>query len=229
MMEQMQLETEILSPRPKPANENKITRIAQIDGLADIANPATSLVIWQRQISSCIFDWLSDISPQNWPHGQVIARPDQLNTALLDLFGADLFEAEQFGAEQESAASAAHMLRQDITQLGQLYAAIAKSDQVDIRLKVIQHDACWKFHLDNVALRLVTTYIGASTQYVVPELSKQALSEQKAYNGPLENIPEQAVAIFKGSRSASDNGIVHRSPPIKGTGQTRLFLSINSP
>lgn len=218
-MEQMQLETEILSPRPKPANENKITRIAQIDGLADIANPATSLVIWQRQISSLIFDWLSDISPQNWPHGQVIARPDQLNTALLDLFG----------AEQDSAASAAQMLRQDITQLGQLYAAIAKSDQVDIRLKVIQHDACWKFHLDNVALRLVTTYIGASTQYVVPELSKQALSEQKAYNGPLENIPEQAVAIFKGSRSASDNGIVHRSPPIKGTGQTRLFLSINSP
>ena len=35
------------------------------------------------------------------------------------------------------------------------------------------------------------------------------------------------VAIFKGSAAGSGNGIVHRSPPIVGTGHTRLLLCLN--
>ena len=218
MMEQMPLETTTISPVNKSANSNKITLTRVQDGLAEITNSRTSLVIWQRQLQSSIIDWLLCQAPETLPHGRVLAKHNQIKHAVTSMFE----------ARQKSDGEAPHLLKHDIIQLAKGFATIAKCDQVDIRLEVIQHDACQKFHLDNVALRLVTTYIGKSTQYVMPEFNEQALREQKAYTGPVKSIPDQSVAIFKGARTPGD-GIVHRSPPIAGTGQTRLFLCINTP
>ena len=215
----MLLETPTSSPHSQSAAKPQITHAATRDGLANIADPATSLVIWDRQLPSSLLDWLSGSAPEHLPHGRILARHDQIDLAV-----ASLFEDQP-----ESDHEAAHMLAQDIIRLAHCYAAIAKSDQVDIRLEVIQHDACRKFHHDNVALRLVTTYIGESTHYVSPEFSQQALEQQTAYSGPIETLRAQAVAIFKGSGCGSENGIVHRSPPIEGRNQTRLFLCLNTP
>jgi hypothetical protein len=55
-----------------------------------------------------------------------------------------------------------------------------------------------------------------------------ALREQRDYRGPMEELPRFAVALFKGSRAdRPEDGIVHRSPPIAGTGQCRLVLYLN--
>ena len=212
-------ETMISPPVDKGTTTNKIVVTSTVDGLKDINRSATCLVIWERDIASLTSDWLSRVAPGHLPCGRVLARLDQINIAIASLFA----------EKQDGLNEAAQLLCQDIIRLAHLYADLAKSDQVDVRLEVIQHDACQKFHLDNVALRLVTTYMGDGTQYVVPEFSEQALQEQKAYTGPLESIPEQAVAIFKGARSVSGDGIVHRSPPIQRKNQTRLFLCINAP
>jgi len=219
MMEQMPLETTTISPGNKSASTNKISLTQAQDELAEITNPQTSLVIWQRQLQSTILDWLLHRAPETLPHGRVLAKHDQIEHAV----------ASMFKAKQKNDDEAAHMLKHDIIQLAKRFAAIARGDHVDIRLEVIQHDACRKFHLDNVALRLVTTYFGKNTQYVMPEFNEQALREQSAYTGPLKTIPDQSVAIFKGARITPGDGIVHRSPPIEGTGQTRLFLCINTP
>ena len=218
-MEQMLLETELSSLVDTPAAKNKITITPTLDGLGDITSSATSLAIWERQLPPSLFDWLSRTAPENLPRGRVLAPQDQVDLAVASLF-------EKI---QEPDKEAAQLLAQDIIRLAHCYAAIAKSDQVDIRLEVIQHDACRKFHLDNVALRLVTTYIGESTQYVAPEFSAQALQEQQTYAGPIAHIRGPAVAIFKGSGCSTGGGIVHRSPPIEGRNHTRLFLCINTP
>ena len=98
---------------------------------------------------------------------------------------------------------------------------------VDVRLERISHDSCWKFHRDCVEARLLTTYCGSATEWVQPIHAEQALREQKSYNGPLERLRVHDVAIFKGNRAGPNSGIVHRSPPIVGTGQTRLLLCLN--
>tara|TARA_A100001037_G_scaffold286165_1_gene294301 strand:+ start:273 stop:641 length:369 start_codon:yes stop_codon:yes gene_type:complete len=40
-------------------------------------------------------------------------------------------------------------------------------------------------------------------------------------------LRDDSVALFKGKLAGTDSGTVHRSPPIIGSGQTRLFLCLN--
>lgn len=218
-MEDMLLEPANSSPNDHSTTKEVIVLSPIIDGLANITDPAKSLVIWERKIPNTTTQWLSSITPEGLPRGRVLVRLDHIENAIERLFD----------ARELSDHKAALMLAQDIIRLAHLFADIGNSDQVDIRLDVIQHNACRKFHLDNVDLRLVTTYLGESTHYVAPQYSKQALQDQEDYDGPLETIPKQSVAIFKGSRCVTGGGIVHRSPPIEGTDQTRLFLCINTP
>lgn len=184
--------------------------------LKSIEESVVSLAICERQIPTALRDWLSSLAPGNLPAGRLLVRRDQIELAVESLL-----------EEVLEVTPVACMLAADIIHLAQLFVEIACCDEVDIRLDVIQHDACQKFHLDNVALRLVTTYIGDSTQFVLPEYASEALEAQQDYLGPLEQMPGEAVAIFKGAQAAVGNGIVHRSPPIKAKKQTRLFLCLN--
>jgi hypothetical protein len=120
-------------------------------------------------------------------------------------------------------------LAADIIDLGRRFADLFGLEAVDLRLEALAHDACWKFHRDHVPARLVTTYGGPGTEWVVPAFGARAVEEQKDYNGPLERLSAGDVAIFRGCQPGHDHGIVHRSPPVAGTGVTRLFLCLNLP
>ena len=50
---------------------------------------------------------------------------------------------------------------------------------------------------------------------------------QRRYRGPLNELPRFAAGLFKGVVRAGTEAIVHRSPPVAGSGQTRLFLCLN--
>ena len=105
--------------------------------------------------------------------------------------------------------------------------ASPRSDLVDVRLERVSHDSCWKFHRDFVEARLLTTYRGPGTEWVQPIHAERALRAQKRFKGPLEHVRGNDVALFKGNCAGPGSGIVHRSPPIAGTGCTRLLLALN--
>ena len=115
----------------------------------------------------------------------------------------------------------------DINDLVIGFSDITRSENVDVRLQRISGDACWKFHRDNVKTRLIATYRGPTTEWVRHEYSEQAIHEQRDFTGPLERLIVGDVAIFKGSCNNRDRGVVHRSPPISGTGFTRILLCLN--
>ena len=117
----------------------------------------------------------------------------------------------------------------DVDDLVSAFAGIARSDLVDVRLERVSHDSCWKFHRDFVEARLLTTYRGPGTEWVQPTHAERALRAQRRFKGPLEQISGNDVALFKGNRGGPGSGIVHRSPPIAGTGCTRLLLALNKP
>jgi hypothetical protein len=73
----------------------------------------------------------------------------------------------------------------------------------------------------------VTTYRGAGTQWVAPVDAAAALQQQRTFSGNLLTLLPQEVAIFKGSIAEEDMGIAHRSPPIAGSGETRLLCVID--
>ena len=186
--------------------------------LSRIRLPGTELALWRRPPPPALGPALAALDPARYPDGRLLVRPADLPAALAGLL-----------AVSGLPPPAGDALAADIIDLGRRFADLFGLEALDLRLEALAHDACWKFHRDHVPARLVTTYAGPGTEWVVPALGARAIDEQKAYSGPLERLAPGDVAIFRGCQPGHDHGIVHRSPPVAGTGVTRLFLCLNLP
>ena len=186
-------------------------------GLDSINAPDTELVIWKRSLASDLQDWIDRTDAASLPHVRLLIKPEEIRPALEPLL-------DDCGLR---AGDMRDLLVADMTDLVIAFADITISDYVDVRLERVSHDACWKFHRDSVDTRLVTTYRGPTTEWVRHAHAQQAINRQREFRGPLERLGDGDVAIFKGNRTGPNKGIVHRSPPIAGTGLTRLVLCLN--
>ena len=207
-----------LKPSVKaPLPGGPIEECETAQGLAKIKEPGKELVIWNRALPLSFARWIDQLDTSHFPDLRILVSPKDFKTAIepyLDNCGmpAGLMRAS---------------LSSDIHHLVGAYAEITGCDLVDVRLESVRNDACWKYHRDSVDTRLLTTYRGPTTEWVLPRYSEQALRDQRNYTGPAESLGLHEVAVFKGSRAGSVDGIVHRSPPIAGTGLTRLLLCLN--
>lgn len=194
-----------------------VARCDASEGLAAINKPDMELVIWRRVLPLCLRNWLERLDASCLPDLRVLVRPVDLRRAVephLDECGVPPGDMR-------------NLLLNDIDDLVSAFAKITQSELVDVRLERVSHDACWKFHRDCVEARLLTTYRGPATEWVQPIHAGQALREQKRFKGPVEHLRIHDVAMFKGNCAETGSGVVHRSPPIAGTGQTRLLLCLN--
>ena len=202
--------------RPSASPGAGIATCDAAEGLAAINEPDMALVIWRRALPSRLQIWLDRLDASCLPHLRVLVRPGDLRRAVephLDEIGMPPGDMRD--------------LVGDVDDLVSAFAGIARSALVDVRLERVSHDSCWKFHRDYVEARLLTTYRGPGTEWVQPIHAEPALRAQRRFKGPLEQISGNDVALFKGNRGGPGSGIVHRSPPIAGTGCTRLLLSLN--
>jgi hypothetical protein len=109
----------------------------------------------------------------------------------------------------------------DIAALARRFATLMRARRVRVRLDVVSGDACRKFHRDAVTARLICTYRGAGTQY--------GLSVDGGAPEVIEQTPRGAPILLRGLHwpERPRSGLVHRSPPVAGTGETRLLLVID--
>lgn len=112
----------------------------------------------------------------------------------------------------------------DVAHLAKSYAEIMQLDHITVRLERITGNACWRFHADYVAVRLITTYAGQGTQWLDQATAGSLAADA---NPASHQLTAGAVGLFKGRVLAPDTAIVHRSPPIDGTGKERLLLVID--
>ena len=187
--------------------------------LRRIHHPKVALALWHRDLPPRLCHWLTSLPLGRLPRGRLLAQKAEFDCAF------DEFLANSETPRSEEAA----LFVADAVSITTLFAEIAETALVDISLTVIQHDSCWKFHRDQVTLRALTTYFGPGTQYVDAPDARRALKEQKAFGGPVREIPTHTIAMFKGETDASNRGVVHRSPPIAATGRSRLVLTLNRP
>jgi len=211
----------LLSPIPPAhtADHRSIVQGQTPDLLERIWDPAVELVIWDRILPATLGQWLDSLPVHQMPHGRVLVSTAHVSSAVATLLDA---AAMPGGAMRDA-------FLDDVVVLTELFMRALETDVVDIRLETIDHDACWKFHRDHVPARLLTTYRGPGTEWVHPRDSHNALTDQKTYQGPMERFSRYAVGLFKGNQAVDGEGIVHRSPPIKETGVSRLFLCLNLP
>ncbi|WP_081368825.1 DUF1826 domain-containing protein [Granulibacter bethesdensis] len=120
-------------------------------------------------------------------------------------------------------------LAQDIMALGRLFQAITGAKELLVRLEAIRTDACRRFHADHVHHRLTCTYRGPGTQWIQPDMATEWEQGKAWPASAIRQAQTGTVTIMRGRRAetAQKPALLHRSPPVAGSGITRLFLAID--
>ena len=208
-----------IKPNKKINSESEILTTNNEQGLAKINLPNSQMVLWQRRLLKDLKLWLNQLDLRCLPNLRVTTKPQELRSVMHSLF-------DDCGMPSTKMRS---YLIEDIEKLVFLFSDIINNTQVDVRFENLNHDGCWKFHQDSFEKRLITTYLGPTTEWVKNQYAEQALRSQREYQGPIEHFQPYEVGIFKGSRDSLGSGIVHRSPAISESGTTRLLLCLNKP
>lgn len=113
-------------------------------------------------------------------------------------------------------APSARLLAADAAQLAHHLAQISGCARMKLRLEIIETDACRRFHADYVTYRMLTTYRGPATQWI-----------RAKHPDDIAQLQTGDVAVLKGRLLTEEPAVLHRSPPIAGTGTQRLLLVLD--
>ena len=123
----------------------------------------------------------------------------------------------------------------DLLDLLDRFLRLAPDWPVELRLEVVSDDACRRFHVDRNRLRLICTYRGPGTEWLDDrQVDREALmghlpNESILRHGQPARMESGWVGLMKGEVFPGHQGIglVHRSPPIAGTGETRVLFCLD--
>jgi len=176
-----------------------------------IRQPGCAASIWKRAPLASFQSWIDALPPQHLPRARVVLRPNAVRGALSKIFdGATLPD----GGERA-------MLVDDISALADMFATAMRAPYLRLRLDVVTTNACRKFHVDAITARLLCTYRGTGTQYGV---STDGTEPKRIFT-----VPTGSPILLRGRLwpETPGAGVLHRSPPIEGSGETRLVLVLD--
>ncbi len=173
--------------------------------------PGCAAAIWQRQTPPHIQSWLDRLDPDRLPRGRVILRPAAVSQTVAHLCDMSGLPS---GPERDWLAS-------DIATLTDVFATLMSPRFLRLRLDVVTNNACRKFHIDAISARLICTYRGTGTQY--------GISTDGADPTRVFTVQRGAPILLRGTLwpEQPPSGLLHRSPPIEDTGETRLVLVLD--
>lgn len=210
----------------------------ELIGLADIYQSDTNLTIWQRSLESEIQQAAQQLVSHYEPLqvNQMVTPENVSQTLSRILPKLDSKAALDNMAAFDSRAA----LIEDITLLVDAFCCLFERDRAGLRFTKVDHAMCPRFHVDQVPCRLITTYAGPATEW----LMEQDLERSKLGRGSLGLADQQSglikaqasiqqmrcgdVALLKGERWQGNEGqgLVHRSPMV-AQGQSRLILTLD--
>lgn len=181
------------------------------EGLSAIQHPSCAAVIWRRQPSASFQSWIDALDPEQLPKARVILRPSDVRDAAFQI------------CDVCGTPNCAERVRliDDAAALADSFVGLMQAPYVRLRFDVVTDNACRKFHTDAVTARLVCTYRGTGTQYgISPDGSEPRC---------IFTVPTGAPVLLRGTLwpECPKSGLLHRSPPIEGTGETRLVLVLD--
>ncbi len=126
----------------------------------------------------------------------------------------------------------------ELTDLVELFATLTDANTVGLRVTATDRATCPRFHSDQVGLRMLCTWLGEGTEWLVEEDVKRDANGLRHRSvdraaGPVraEGVVRQmrpfAVGVLKGDAWPGNegSGAVHRSPQPAGR---RVFVSLDA-
>ena len=176
-----------------------------------IGEPDCNLAIWQRAR-------FADFAPL------VQGTPEDLRFTC-DVAGLPAQLAKGLKQGGFGGSAALHRaLVEDAARLAELFCTAMDLSKLELRLEVVRTDSCRKFHADYVTARLITTYVGAGTDWLDEDDTARVAAGETPRR--INRLGPFDIGLFKG-KLATDRPAIHRSPPIAGTGAARLLLVLN--
>lgn len=181
------------------------------EGLSSFHKPGCAAAIWRRQPPAEFRDWIEGLAPELLPSMREIMAPADVADAV----------TEACDDADTPASPARDWLVADIASLAACFADLVSAPYLRVRLDVVTSNSCRKFHIDAVTSRLICTYRGTGTQYGV---SPDGAEPRRVFTAPTG-----APFLLRGTLWPAEprSGLLHRSPPIAGTGETRLLLVLD--
>ena len=182
-----------------------------LQDLKTFLEPSCAAALWQREIPIETENWLDGLDPEVLPRGRVTLPSNAVKGAVGHLL--DIAQTPQGNSRD--------WLQQDITELAMRLASLLSNKFLRLRLDVVTTNACRKFHIDAIRARLVCTYRGTGTQY--------GIADNEGSPSQIYTTPTGAPILLRGRLwpASPEPGLLHRSPPIEGTGETRLVLVLD--
>jgi len=185
--------------------------------MAEIFHDGVNMAVWQRRLPAQLEDFAALVISLGQPLAdQRVVEVSEHEPVLLPGLlpeAADLHGYEAFVA--------------DVTWLVSAYTCLLGARRVGLRLRVLQGAMCPRFHVDNVPVRLLTTYVGPGSDW----LEEGAIEREGLHlaSAPVDNIQQLKtgdVAVLKGEKWIGNEGagLIHRSP---ASHQPRLLLSLD--
>ncbi|MEM8631480.1 MAG: DUF1826 domain-containing protein [Pseudomonadota bacterium] len=198
-------------PRQHGANTPGVSQIDAASEFGALKEPGCAAVVWQRHIPEDVDRWLCALNPDRLPAGRVILHPSAVAEVVDEL--CDL--------AQTPTGPARDWLQADIADLAATFTELTEAPYLRLRLDVVTTNMCRKFHIDAITARLVCTYRGTGTQYGIARDGEDP--------DEVLTVPTGAPFLMRGTRwpVTPAIGLKHRSPPIEGTGETRLMLVLD--
>ncbi|UWR08441.1 DUF1826 domain-containing protein [Ruegeria sp. B32] len=180
-------------------------------GLRAFLQPGCAAAICRRNMQKDVQSWLESVPEDALPNGRVILPKGAVAETVGHLCD---MSAMPNGGERA-------WLEADIAEMARMFADLMQTDYLRLRLDRIQTNACRRFHIDAITARLVCTYRGTGTQYGV---STDGAKPKRVFT-----VPTGAPILLRGTLWPAEppSGLLHRSPPIEGTGETRLVLVVD--
>lgn len=173
--------------------------------LAAISQPGIAATLWQRRPTEGFSRWIEDLQPDCLPRLRTLVGVDALEGCI------------HAACDNAGTPSGPHrdMLAGDIAALGVLMGQIMETPMVHVRLDVVSNNACRRFHVNAVAARMLCTYRGAGTEIARPGNEERPMS-----------VATGSAVLLRGKLwpGPEETRLLHRSPPIEGSGETRLLI-----
>lgn len=201
--------------------------------LTGIYDEAINIAVWQRELNPVLQQYLVELLRRRKTIAlKLSGTPEQLLAEIRRVFPSEL-------GDPDSETITGEAFYSDVEVVIDMFACLFEARILGLRINVLEHAMCPRFHTDNVGVRLITTYHGLGTEWL-PEgvVNRQALGTAHAsqINTPGAIIADEQfiqrmntgdVALFKGELwdGNEGRGIVHRSPAVTSQQPKRLVMT----
>ena len=129
----------------------------------------------------------------------------------------------------------------EIDFLVELYCDLLGCPAAGVRLEVMRHAMCPRFHVDHTGIRLLCTYLGPGTEWLEDSCADRSkLGPRSAHitdeesglildSAGIHCLAPFSIALLKGSawQHNERGGVIHRSPQLDGSAHPRVLLAID--